>query len=153
MQKTSYAEQIKASEVLLGGFKQRRESFIEKGYTTDKYITDFEKLLNDTISFNNQQEKSKADMVTNTVELNRMLDELRNMRQQLKQIVRSHVPSHEWKSFGMQYRLRGPKSNGNQNQPPDDNNDDNPTGHVSPQKEAVKNVSLSKDGKTGFILK
>ena len=153
MQKNSYAEKIKDSEVLLSGFKQNKENFIEKGYTSDKYLTDFEKLLNETIEFNNKQESSKANMVTNTVELNRMLDDLNNMRQHLKQIVRSHVPSHEWKSFGMQYRTRGPKSNGNQNQPPDDNNDDNPTDNVSPQKEAVKNVSLSQDGKTGFILK
>ena len=153
MQKKSYAEQIKASEVLLGGFRQHMENFLEKGYTTEKYITDFEKMLNATISFNNEQEKSKADMVTNTVELNRMLDDLNDMRQHLKQIVRSHVPSHEWKSFGMQYRSRGRKYNGTPNPPPDDNNDDNPTDNVSPQKEAVKNVSLSKDGKTGFILK
>ena len=69
-QKTTYAEQIKASQVILGGFKQQQDSFIEKGYTTEKYITDFETLLNGTIEFNNEQEKSKAAMVSNTDELN-----------------------------------------------------------------------------------
>jgi len=36
MQKKSYAEQIKVSQVILGGFKQHKDIFIEKGYTTGK---------------------------------------------------------------------------------------------------------------------
>ena len=144
-QKTTYAEQIKASQVILGGFKQQQDSFIEKGYTTEKYITDFETLLNGTIEFNNEQEKSKAAMVSNTDELNQKLDELRKMRQQLKQIVKSHVPIPQWKSFGMQYRRMGPKSAATPDNPPDDINDDNPIDNAVPQKEAVKKVTV--DGK------
>jgi len=44
MRKKTYAEQIKDSEVILGGVKQHKDSFIERGYTTEKYITDFETL-------------------------------------------------------------------------------------------------------------
>jgi len=150
MQKNSYAEQIKESEVILGGVKQHMDSFIEKGYTTEKYITAFETLLNDTIEFNNEQEKSKAAMVSNTAQLRQQLDELNRMRQQLKQIVRSHVPIPQWKSFGMQYRSRRPNSGATTDTPPDDINDDNPTDHVTPQKEAVKNGN--EEGKTGINL-
>jgi len=147
MQKNSYAEQIKVSQVILGGFKQYKESFIEKGYTTEKYITDFETLLNDTIELNNDQEKSKAAMVSNTDELNRKLDELHKMRQQLRQIVKSHVATPQWKSFGMQYRRRKPKSDDipDTDTSPDDNNDDNPIDNAVPQKAAVKKVTV--DGK------
>jgi len=68
MQKKSYAEQIKDSQVILGGVIQDKDEFIEKGYTTEKYITDFETLLNATITLNNEQEKSKAAMVSNTAQ-------------------------------------------------------------------------------------
>jgi len=138
MQKKSYAEQINASQVILGGVKQHMDSFIEKGYTTEKYITDFETLLDDTIELNNEQEKSKAAMVSNTDELNQKLDELHKRRQQLKQIVKSHVAIPQWK-----YRRRKSKSDAipDNDTPPDDINDDNPTDHVTPQNEAVKNVN------------
>jgi len=143
MQKNSYAEQIKESEVILGGVTQHMDSFIEKGYTTEKYITDFETLLNATITLNNEQEKSKAAMISNTDELNQKLDELRKMRQQLKQIVKSHVAVPQWKSFGMQYRHRKSKSDSIPDNPPDDINDDNPTDNVTPQNEAVKKVTVA----------
>ena len=55
MQKKSYAEQVKTSQVLLGGVMQHKDDFIEKGYTTEKYILDFEALLNATITLNNDQ--------------------------------------------------------------------------------------------------
>ncbi len=60
MQKKSYAEQVKESQVILGGVMQHKDNFIENGYTTEKYILDFETLLNATIKLNNDQEKSKA---------------------------------------------------------------------------------------------
>ena len=98
MQKKSYAEQVKTSQVLLGGVMQHKDDFIEKGYTTEKYILDFEALLNATITLNNEQEKSKAAMMSYTDELTQKLDELRRMRQQLKQIVKSHVAAPQWKA-------------------------------------------------------
>ena len=137
----SYAEQVKESQVILGGVTQYKDSFIENGYTTDKYITDYEQLLKDTIELNNQQEKSKAGMVSSTVKLNQKLDELRKMRQQLKQIVKSHVPIHEWKSFGMQYRHNRSTSSDTPDTPPVDSNDDNPTDNAAPQVEPVQNVT------------
>jgi len=127
---------------------QHKDNFIEKGYTTEKYITDYETLLNATITLNNDQEKSKAAMISNTDELNQKLDELRKMRQQLKQIVKSHVAVPQWKSFGMQYRRRKSKSDSIPANPPGDINDDNPTDNAAPQNEAVKNVT--EEGKTGI---
>ena len=69
------------------------------------------------------------------------------MRQQLRQIVKSHVPVPQWKSFGMQYRRRKPKSDDipDTDTPPDDINDDNPIDNAVPQKAAVKKVTV--DGK------
>jgi len=125
MDKQSYAEQIKSSEEVLGGVKKHQADFIEKGYTTEKFITDYEKLLRDTVELNNTQEKAKAELVSTTDQLNQNLDDLRRSRQNLKGIVRNFLPTTQWKSFGMTYHPRKSKSDSEPDDTPDDTNPDN----------------------------
>ena len=92
----------------------------------------------DPFSSKKNLKKSKAAMVSNTEKLRQQLDELRRMRQQLKQIVKSHVEGPQWKSFGMQFRQKKSKSGSTPDTPPDDINDDNPIDNAAPHKAEVK---------------
>lgn len=108
MQQRSYAEQIKNSEKILAGVKNHKGELIEKGYTTETFITGYEKRLRDTIELKNTQEKMKVELVRTTAKLNLNLDDLRMDRQTIKGIVKSYIDKTKWKSFGITDGRRRP---------------------------------------------
>jgi len=122
MQQKSYAEQIKNSEIILAGVKNHKDELIEKGYTTETFITGYEKRLRDTIELKNTQKKKKAELINTTAQLYEKLDDLNKDRQTFKNIVRMYFAKTQWKSFGIKYHQGKSKSVSDPDHIPDETN-------------------------------
>jgi len=102
MSKVSYAEKIKNAEVMLAGIKSKKEILANHGIN-DAYIDTFSKLTETCINLNNSQEKAKADMMDFTRQLKETLAKLQKEIEFCKRVVRTDIPTTQWKEFGMQY--------------------------------------------------
>ena len=123
MSKVSYAEKIKNAEVMLAGIKSKKEILANHGIN-DSYIEQFSKLTETCIVLNNAQEKAKAEMMDLTSQLKESLAKLEKEIQYCKRVVKTDMPTTQWKEFGMQYHY--PKKSTKEEEKPPEEKTENP---------------------------
>ncbi len=116
MPRGSYSEKIKDAEVMLSGIKSHKEVLTPRGIS-DQYIEKFDNLTKTCVQTNNTQEKAKADLMNLTRQLDGLIAELEKEIQFCKRVVRTEIPTSQWKEFGMQYRYGRPKPKEEENPP------------------------------------
>jgi len=116
MSRDTYAEKIKKADLMLSGIKSKKDIMSKHGIT-DAYIESFSKLTETCVSLNNAHEKAKADMMDLTRQLEESLDELESEIQFCKRVVRTDIPTTQWKEFGMIYHTTKPNSKEEENPP------------------------------------
>ena len=122
MKKKSYSKQIVEAQVMLDGITVHKEKLANRGIN-DEYIDGYKALIDKCINLNNSQEQAKANMKNLTAELKENMDQLASEYQFCKRGVISNIPKELWNAFGFIFRPRGPKSQKEPDNPPDDTTD------------------------------
>jgi len=132
----SYAKKIDDAKVMLSGINTHKQDLDARGIN-DPYIQKLTLLIQACVDINNTQEKAKADLATLTQSLNEQIAELDKEMKFCKRVVMSDIPTQGWREFGMVYRPRKPKPEGDT--PTDEEENTNPA--ASEKKEPVKTQS------------
>ncbi len=96
----SYAEQISNAQVMVAALKSNQVN-LEKRGITNEFVSSLEKVLNDAIAKNNEQEKLKADLKAATAALDVMLAQIIKMMSEASTVVKLGIPREQWKEFGI----------------------------------------------------
>lgn len=100
MPKKSYAEQISQSKLLVEAMKNNAAGLPQK------LTPEFTKKMNDTlakaIDINTVQERLKADLKTQTAELDELMKELAKDYAEAKKRIKLDFPQERWKEFGFE---------------------------------------------------
>jgi hypothetical protein len=116
MSKDSYAEKIKNANLMLAGIKSKKDILSNHGIN-DSYIEKFSKLTETWVTLNSVHEKAKADMMDLTRQLEESLDKLERELQFCKRVVRTDIPTTQWKEFDMIYHYTKPNTKEEENPP------------------------------------
>lgn len=99
----SYAEQISKAHVMLAGLKGNAAQVARRGLDE----TFLDKLETDRLTastFNDEQEKLKADLITKTAQLESKLVELGNQVSEAQKIVKMDFDQTKWREFGIEVK-------------------------------------------------
>ena len=96
----SYPNQISDAQVMLAGIKINQKT-LEKRSINAEFTDNLEKILNDCIGLNNEQEELKARLKTKTEELNKQMEELKARKSEARKIIKLDMPQATWKEFGI----------------------------------------------------
>ena len=98
MPKKSYAEQISQSKLLVEAMKTNGASLPQK--LSPDFIQNIETTLQKAIGSNTVQERLKADLKTQTAELDELMKELAKLYAEAKKRIKLDFPQERWKEFG-----------------------------------------------------
>ncbi len=95
----SFAEQMKNASVMLAGLKTHTSELARRGADTD-FIGKFETAYKDALDLNSTHEavKSKLKIMTNALDGKK--EELNDLFQEGKKMVKLEMPQESWKEFG-----------------------------------------------------
>jgi hypothetical protein len=98
--KGSYADQVDAARLLLGGLKNHREALARRGLD-DGFADRYAALLAEAQRLDAEQEGLKAALASKTAQLYGTLDELSRASSEVKKLVKLDFPQTGWKEFGI----------------------------------------------------
>ena len=98
--KTSLSEKISATRLMVNGLKSQSDAVAKVGITAEK-ACDLEKLMNEVISLDNEQENLKAALKSKTTELDEKVKVLNAEMSSLRKLVKVAVAKDNWVSFGI----------------------------------------------------
>ena len=96
----TFAEKINLSTVMISGLKNNMERVAKRGINSD-FIPELEAKLESIKATNNEQESLKAKLKTKTQDLNIQVDDMMEMINEAKKVVKLEFDSSEWKEFGV----------------------------------------------------
>lgn len=99
--RTSYADEIAATKVMLSGLKANTDK-LEKWGINAEHIASYEGIFQEAMALDNDQEALKARQKEKTVALDGKLVELRKFYGDSKKMVKMKLPKESWKEFGIE---------------------------------------------------
>jgi len=101
MSRKSYAEQISKAQVIQAGLERNADQLAQRGIT-GTFISRLGAKTAEAITLNNEQEKLKADLKTQTAQVVAKLEDLAKDVAEAKKIVKMDFPKERWKEFGIE---------------------------------------------------
>lgn len=98
--KSSYADQINAARLLLGGLRSHAKALAKRGLDAG-FATNLDTLLTDAQTLNAEQEALKSRLAEKTAALNDKLSELGKAASEVKKVAKLDMPRESWKEFGI----------------------------------------------------
>jgi len=98
--KSSYADQINAARLLLGGLRNHATALARRGLDA-AFTTNLDTLLTDAQTLNGEQEALKSRLAEKTTALNAKLDQLRKAASEVKKVAKLDLPKESWREFGI----------------------------------------------------
>ena len=98
--KGSYADQINAARLLLGGLKNQGKVLAKRGLD-DAFAVNFDTVLADAQKLDGEQEGLKSRLAEKTAELTAKLEEVAKASSEVKKLVKLDLPKVSWKEFGI----------------------------------------------------
>jgi hypothetical protein len=98
--KGSYADQINAARLLLGGLKNQGKVLAKRGLD-DAFAANFDTVLADAQKLDGEQEGLKSRLAEKTAELTAKLEEVAKAAAEVKKLVKLDLPKASWKEFGI----------------------------------------------------
>ncbi|SDE27390.1 hypothetical protein [Riemerella columbipharyngis] len=99
--KLSFAETISKTQVLATALKANSTQ-LEKRGIDNSFITELEKLRNESITLNDEQEKLKADLKLKTEALLEKINLLEKKYAEAKKIIKIDFAQSQWVEFGIE---------------------------------------------------
>ncbi|MDO5665320.1 MAG: hypothetical protein Q4G63_08705 [Bacteroidia bacterium] len=99
--KRSYAETVSAAQVMATGLKNNAEIMSKRGLDTE-FVTALETDRADAITYNDEQEKLKADLKLKTEALDAKMTSINAKLSEARKIVKISIPKGQWKEFGIE---------------------------------------------------
>ena len=97
----SYAASIDSAQVMLAGIRNHIQKLNRRGIDSS-FLTGLEEKINTTVAENNEQEKRKANLKTQTAVVNKSVKEMNAMVAEAQKIIKMDYPKEQWKEFGIQ---------------------------------------------------
>lgn len=98
--KRSFAEIVSQAQVMTAGLKNKAAEVAKRG-VDETFITNMEKLREEVISINDEQERLKAETKMKTELLDKKLKELTVQMSEAKKVVKLSIPQSGWREFGI----------------------------------------------------
>lgn len=98
--KSSYADQINAARLLLGGLRNHATALARRGLDAG-FATNLDTLLTDAQDLNAEQEALKSRLAEKTAALNAKLGELGKAASEVKKVAKLDLPKETWREFGI----------------------------------------------------
>lgn len=98
--KRSYAETVSAAQVMATALKANSEVLSRRGLDAD-FVTALETDRNNAITYNDEQEKLKADLKQKTEALEAKIASINAKLSEARKIVKITIPKAQWIEFGM----------------------------------------------------
>lgn len=99
--RTSYADEIAATKVMLSGLKANVDK-LEKWGINSEHITAYEEVFQEVMALDNEQEALKARQKEKTAALEKKMAELKKFYGDSKKVVKMKLPKESWKEFGIE---------------------------------------------------
>jgi len=100
MAKSSFAERINSSKVMLTGLQANAETVAVRGIDT-AFITNLQNTITSCETLNGEQESLKAALKAKTAELDAQLAALKAMLSEAKKVVKLAINKTNWLEFGI----------------------------------------------------
>ncbi|MFH2049176.1 MAG: hypothetical protein ABIJ12_06995 [bacterium] len=100
MAKTSFAEIINSSRVMLTGLQANTEAVGKRGIDAE-FITNLQNAINASDMLNSEQETLKASLKAKTAELDTKIAGLKNLMSEAKKVVKLAIDKVRWLEFGI----------------------------------------------------
>jgi len=101
MPRKTYALSVDSAQVMLAAIRSYTSELSRRGIDT-AFQTELEAKINTTIAENNEQEKRKAALKSQTVIVDKSVKEMNAMVAEAQKIVKMDIPKALWKEFGIQ---------------------------------------------------
>ena len=101
MMANTYGQQFQSANVMLTGLKSNADILAKWGID-QAFLTNFEKVYKDTLSFNAEQQALKARLKEKTAAVTQNIATLRKLRRVARNTVKEQLPQESWKEFGIQ---------------------------------------------------
>ena len=85
---------------MLAGLKANQDLLTSWG-VDQAYLTNFEKLYQDLLTYDNEQQALKSRLKEKTAAINENVALLRKRRRNARNMVKDHFPQESWKEFGI----------------------------------------------------
>ncbi|MGP1436735.1 MAG: hypothetical protein ACTTKN_08930 [Phocaeicola sp.] len=96
----SYAETVSNAQVMVTALKANAEAVAKRGINA-AFVTALEENRATAITYNDEQEKLKADLKLKTEALNTKIKEITAQLAEARKVVKLAIPKAQWKEFGM----------------------------------------------------
>jgi len=100
MAKSSFAERINSSKVMLTGLQANAEAVAKRGIDAE-FITNLQSAVTASETLNGEQEALKAGLKAKTAELDGKIAELKNLMSEAKKVVKLAINKTRWLEFGI----------------------------------------------------
>ena len=101
----TYKASIDSAQVMLAGIRNHVQELSRRGIDV-AFQTELEEKINTkintTIAENNEQEKRKADLKTQTAVVGKSVKKMNALVSEAQKIVKMDIPKEQWKEFGIQ---------------------------------------------------
>ena len=98
---TSYGQQFLSTKVMLEGIKANADILTKWGLD-QAFLTNFEKVYQDVLTINSEQQALKSRLKEKTVAVTEHCATLRKLRRVARYTVKEQLPQESWKEFGIQ---------------------------------------------------
>lgn len=99
--KNSYAEIVSQAQVMSTGLKAQAAQVAPRGIDAD-FVTKLEQARAKAIALNDEQERLKAELKTQTEALDAAMKALNALLGEAKKVVKLAIPQSGWQEFGIQ---------------------------------------------------
>ncbi|MDO5665421.1 MAG: hypothetical protein Q4G63_09215 [Bacteroidia bacterium] len=99
----SYAETVSNAQVMATGLKNNAEVMAKRGLDAE-FIAALEADRATAITYNDEQEKLKADLKIKTEDLKTKIASIKAKLSEARKIVKISIPKAQWKEFGIEDR-------------------------------------------------
>jgi len=100
MAKSSFAEKINDSKVMLTGLQANTEAVGKRGIDAE-FITNLQTVISSNETLNGEQEALKASLKAKTTELSAKTKELKSLMSEAKKVVKLAIDQAGWLEFGI----------------------------------------------------
>ena len=97
---TGLSDQLSAARLMVNGLKTNAEIVAKVGITEER-TTAFEKVMNEAIVLDNEQENLKAALKNKTAELDAKQKEMTALLNEFRRLVKVAAGKNDWVSFGI----------------------------------------------------
>jgi hypothetical protein len=96
-----YSDQVAKTQLLLTGLKKNVELLKNKGINNE-FISRLEADNRLAATYNDENDKLKADVRTKTRQANAKLNEVKRQVQEAKKVIKRDFEKTQWQDFGLQ---------------------------------------------------